>query len=111
MLPSGSAPFAGPAGAGCTEESTPTRRFPIPIQSPIAIGRFTVSPLIRRLADRRFAASVSIRSGTGTASHDRVLRLIPTFDNPREALQHAADQGRAWVAEHYQQAGPAPQEA
>ncbi|NDY92881.1 hypothetical protein [Ideonella livida] len=53
--------------------------------------------MTRPLPAGRHAASVSIRSGHGTASHDRVLRLNLDFRSPRLALRHAAAEGRAWV--------------
>jgi hypothetical protein len=45
-----------------------------------------------------FAASVSIRSGRGSASHDRVLRLVPVFDSRDAAARYATAQGLAWLA-------------
>lgn len=56
-----------------------------------------MSPLIRRLPDARFAASVSIRSGRGSGTHDRVLRLTPLFDDHGQARQHALGEGLAWL--------------
>ena len=55
------------------------------------------SPLTRLLDDGAYSASVSIRSGRGQASSDRVLRLIGRFTTADGALRHAAAQGRAWV--------------
>jgi hypothetical protein len=45
----------------------------------------------------RHAASVSIRSGRGSATHDRVLRFVPMFDTAAEAARYAAMQGLAWI--------------
>jgi hypothetical protein len=42
-------------------------------------------------------ASVSIRSGRGSATHDRVLRLIPTFETDTAAACYATAQGLAWM--------------
>ena len=70
------------------------------IKSSIEIGRYLVSPWAKRLPDSRFAASVSIRSGTGSSTHDRVLRLAPRFDHHDDAIRHALDEGLAWLAEH-----------
>ncbi len=67
------------------------------IHTPIHIGKYLVSPLTKRRPDRQFSASVSIRSGTGSQTHDRVLRLTPTFGNSEEAAQFALDQGIAWL--------------
>jgi hypothetical protein len=43
------------------------------------------------------AASVSIRSGRGSATHDRVLRLLPVFATSAEASRYAAAEGLAWL--------------
>ena len=45
------------------------------INNSMAVGKYLVSPLVRRLEDGLFTASVSIRSGRGSASHDRVDRV------------------------------------
>jgi len=42
---------------------------------------------------------VSIRSGAGTGTHDRVLRLLPLFDNRDDAIRYALDQGVAWLSQ------------
>lgn len=63
----------------------------------IEVGKYLVSPMTKTLADGSFAASVSIRSGRGQASHDRVLRFTPSFNNPRAALRYAKAEGLAWV--------------
>jgi len=53
--------------------------------------------LTRRLADDRYSASVSIRSGRGSQTHDRVLRLLPLFNDHQSAASYAVAQGLAWV--------------
>lgn len=73
----------------------------LPISHPIAIDKYLVSPLAKRLPDSRFAASVSIRSGRGSGTHDRVLRLIPLFDNRPDALRYAMREGLAWLNERH----------
>jgi hypothetical protein len=40
---------------------------------------------------------VSIRTGRGSATHDRVLRLVPLFDTHQAAIRYATDQGLTWV--------------
>jgi hypothetical protein len=45
----------------------------------------------------RYAASVSIRSGRGSATHDRVLRIVPTFASSADAAHHAIRHGLAWI--------------
>lgn len=74
------------------------RRFALLMSNPcFSLGRYVVSPLTRLLDDGAYSASVSIRSGRGQASSDRVLRLIGRFTTADGALLHAAAQGRAWV--------------
>ncbi|WP_310732477.1 hypothetical protein [Roseateles aquatilis] len=50
--------------------------------------------------DGGYSASVSIRSGRGMASIDRVMRFVPSFPNRRDALRYAADEGTAWARCH-----------
>jgi len=69
------------------------------IQHSIAVGKYLVSPLIKNLDDGRFAASVSIRSGHGSGTHDRVMRFTPSFANQAAAIRYALDQGLGWVRE------------
>lgn len=61
------------------------------------VGKFLISPLTRPLAHGRHASAVSIRSGRGSASHDRVLRLAPDFASAAEAARYATAQGLAWI--------------
>ena len=63
----------------------------------IEVGRFLVSPFIKTSDDGGFYASVSIRSGQGSANHDRVVRFAPRFSGHRQALNYAWSQGRAWA--------------
>jgi hypothetical protein len=65
----------------------------------ISLGRFLISPLTRQLDDGRYTASVSIRSGQGQATHDRVLRFVPTFDNAADAARFATSQGLNWASD------------
>ena len=63
----------------------------------IAVGKYLVSPLITRTETGRYAASVSIRSGEGSATHHRVLRFVPRFDSRDHARRYAVDEGLAWL--------------
>ena len=67
------------------------------IQHRIAVGKYLVSPLIKDLDDGRFSASVSICSGRGSGTHDRVMRLTPCFGSHAAAVRYAVDQGLGWV--------------
>ncbi len=70
----------------------------IPISNTITVGKYLVSPLTRPTECGRHAASVSIKSGRGSATHDRVMRFVPMFDTAAEAARYAAVQGLAWIA-------------
>jgi hypothetical protein len=64
----------------------------------IEVGRFLVSPFTKPTHDGGYAASVSIRSGQGMASHDRVMRFTPRFATQRAAIAYATREGVAWVS-------------
>jgi hypothetical protein len=84
-----------PTQPGASSHAPGSRKNPI--SSPIQVGKYLVSPLTRRLADDRYASSVSIKTGSGRASHDRVVRFSPVFATPQQALHFAADQGLEWL--------------
>jgi len=57
-----------------------------------------VSPLTRRTAcGLHVAAAVSIRTGRGSMTHDRVFRFVPIFDSHDEAARFAIEQALAWI--------------
>ena len=62
-----------------------------------SVGKYLVSPLIQRMEDGQFAPSVSIRSGQGRASHDRVVRFIPRFESREIAHRYAVREGLRWL--------------
>jgi hypothetical protein len=66
-------------------------------ENTFTVGKFLVSPIITRTDSGRFAASVSIRSGRGSATHHRVLRFVPRFDSRDSAQRYAVDHGLAWA--------------
>lgn len=70
--------------------NTPTR---------LAVGKYLVSPLAKPQGEGCFVASVSIRSGKGSATHDRVMRFSRLFDNAASALQYATEQALGWIKE------------
>ena len=45
----------------------------------------------------RYAAAVSIRSGSGSMTHDRVLRFGLDFDAHDDATRFATEQALAWI--------------
>ncbi|MDC8785376.1 hypothetical protein [Roseateles koreensis] len=63
----------------------------------IEVGKYLVSPIIKAQDDGSFAASVSIRSGRGSASHDRVMRFTKRFHTQRAAVRYATAEGLAWI--------------
>jgi hypothetical protein len=56
--------------------------------------------MTKPLTDGGFTAAVSIRSGNGQASHDRVMRFVPRFHSVRAALRYARREGQAWALAH-----------
>ncbi|MEJ6022667.1 hypothetical protein [Ramlibacter sp. PS4R-6] len=71
---------------------------------PLTIGKYLVSPLVKALDNGWFASSVSIRSGSGSATTDRVLRLTRMFQNPKAAAHYAHAEGLRWIGDMH---GPA----
>jgi hypothetical protein len=66
----------------------------------IEVGRFLVSPMSQPRLDGGFDALVSIRSGRGMASVDRVMQFTPSFTSPKAALRYAKAEGLAWARCH-----------
>ena len=62
-----------------------------------AVGKYLVSPLTKLTDAGTYAASVSIRSGNGPATHDRVFRFDARFPTPEGAHRFALDHGMAWL--------------
>jgi hypothetical protein len=65
----------------------------------IDVGKYRVSPLIRPLDDGGYTAGVSIRSGRGSATTDRVMRFSGRFATEPDARRHAHVQAMAWLAQ------------
>jgi len=53
--------------------------------------------MTRPLGGGLFTAAVSIRSGRGSMTHDRVVRFVPVFDTHDQAARFATDQALAWI--------------
>ena len=64
---------------------------------PFTVGKFLITPLSRSDTAGRFIASLSIRRGQGTQTHDRIYTFKPEFTNKDSALTYAAAQGRYWL--------------
>ena len=69
-------------------------------EKPFSVGKFLVSPLSFLSEAGDYHASISIRSGRGMGTHDRVFRLIPSFSSQEAALQYAAREGRAFALQY-----------
>lgn len=65
--------------------------------APRTIGKYLVSPLIKGMGNGWFASSVSIRSGCGSATTDRVLRLTRLFRCTTEAAVFAHGEALRWI--------------
>lgn len=64
--------------------------------SKIAVGKYLVSPLAKQQGEG-YAASVSIRSGRGSGTHDRVLRFTEIFDSAAAAVHYATEHALCWI--------------
>jgi hypothetical protein len=65
--------------------------------SPITMGKYRIAALPRQLPCGQFAAQVSIASGRGSASTDRVMRFHDEFPSHDAAACYAIAQGIDWV--------------
>jgi hypothetical protein len=65
----------------------------------IAVGKYLVSPLAKPQGEGQYAASVSIRSGRGSATHDRVMRFSGLFDSAAAAVHLATEHALGWIHE------------
>jgi hypothetical protein len=57
------------------------------------VGRFLISPITRQTESGQYTASLSIRSGQGSSTHDRVFRFLPLFASAQAAAHYALGQG------------------
>ncbi len=61
------------------------------------LGKYLISPLTKPLPDGWVACSVSIRSGKGSTTTDRVVRLTRLFRDSVSAAEYALAEGRRWI--------------
>jgi hypothetical protein len=66
--------------------------------SPVIMGKYRIAACPRPLGCGRFAAQVSIASGRGSASTDRVMRFVDDFPTIDAAARYAIAQGIDWVS-------------
>ncbi len=62
-----------------------------------AAGKFHITPLARLHAGGHHTASLSIRRGKGSQTHDRVYTFKPAFKTHESALMYATALGRYWL--------------
>lgn len=62
-----------------------------------AVGKFRITPLSRSRGGDQHTALLSIKSGQGSQTHDRVYTFKPDFKTQDSALMYAAAQGRNWL--------------
>lgn len=62
------------------------------------MGKYRIAACPRLLSSGRFAAQVSIASGHGSASTDRVMRFLTDFSTIDAAAHYAIAQGIDWVS-------------
>jgi hypothetical protein len=65
--------------------------------SPITMGKYRIAACPRALPTGRFAAQVSVASGRGSASTDRVMCFTSDFATRDAAASFALAQGLDWV--------------
>ncbi len=65
--------------------------------TPITIGKYRIAACPRSLAGGRFGAQVSIASGSGSATTDRVICFHDDFPTHDAAAQFAITQGIHWA--------------
>ena len=63
----------------------------------LTIGKYLISPLTRLLENGWYACSVSIRSGAGSGTTDRVVRLTRLFRDRLSAALYAQREGLQWI--------------
>lgn len=66
-----------------------------------SVGKYLVSPLSRLTESGQYLASLSIRSGSGRGTHDRVYRFVPEFATREGALQYAIAEGHSWLQQRH----------
>lgn len=61
------------------------------------MGKYRIAACPRELSNGQFAAQVSIASGRGSASTDRVMRFHDEFSSLDAAASYSIEQGIDWV--------------
>lgn len=61
------------------------------------VGKYQLTPSAQMNSSGSFTASLSIRSGQGCHSHDRIFRFLPSFGTAKAATHYALAQGKLFV--------------
>jgi hypothetical protein len=70
---------------------------PNSLLTPITMGKYRIAACPRPLDSGLFEAQVSIASGSGRASTDRVMRFCNAFHSHDAAAHYALARGIDWV--------------
>jgi len=70
--------------------------------TPVTVGKYRIAACPRALPCGRFAAQVSVASGRGSASTDRVMCFTNDFATRDAAASFALAQGLDWVRDSTQ---------
>jgi hypothetical protein len=65
--------------------------------SSISAGKFLLTPMTRPHAAGHHTASLSIRRGKGSQTHDHIYTFKPAFRTQDSALMYAAARGCYWL--------------
>lgn len=65
--------------------------------SPVTIGKYRIAACPSLYFEGSYLAQVSIASGSGSASTDRVMRFTDNFSSQDDAAQYALAQGIDWA--------------
>ncbi len=63
----------------------------------IQVGKYLVSPLVRRDHGGQYVASVSIRSGHASMTQDRLMRFTPLFESAQAAVEFAKAEAFSYI--------------
>lgn len=71
------------------------------LEQAFSVGKYLVSPSTHTTDSGKFTACVSIRSGRGSGTHDRIYRFVPEFALRDSALRYAVNEGLRWLAQRH----------
>lgn len=71
------------------------------LEKAFSVGKYLISPSTHTTDNGQFTACVSIRSGRGSSTHDRIYRFVPEFAQRDNALRYAINEGHRWLAQRH----------